>query len=444
MFAKQSSTTCKTTWFALQLGSLFATGLLLAPLSAPSVLGQTPTPTPTQTRTATPTPTPPTPTPTPTPTPAATPTTPPLDKVRVIEVYRLGQIDNKDLEVRNSAGLQDIIVVRVHDLQSLTRAAKCLDKDDRSVVGCHDQAIALFLDGRQIKGIVPESGAPRLEGPSPEDGTFGGTLQFHLQRNADSDEAWADLFGAPPLGNGFFERPTEVGVGLENGNSLPTDVGPKAKDATQRFSLIRIHIYWFIPCSILLALVFFSLILLAKYSELLRDLGPKPLPPPNLKVDGNRFLNYWQDRKKRKYKPYSLARFQMAVWFFLVIASFLFIWLISGASDTITGSTLALIGIGSGTALGAAAIDMTSQSNGGGPSTPIESKGFFTDILTDSANGVSFHRFQMFVWTFVLSILFIYSVWDRLSMPEFSATLLALMGISSGTYLGFKIPEKQT
>jgi hypothetical protein len=28
-------------------------------------------------------------------------------------------------------------------------------------------------------------------------------------------------------------------------------------------------------------------------------------------------------------------------------------------------------------------------------------------------------------------------------MPEFSTTLLALMGISSGTYLGFKIPERQ-
>jgi hypothetical protein len=49
----------------------------------------------------------------------------------------------------------------------------------------------------------------------------------------------------------------------------------------------------------------------------------------------------------------------------------------------------------------------------------------------------------MLVWTLVLGILFIYSVWYRLSMPEFSATLLALLGISSGTYLGFKIPENQ-
>jgi hypothetical protein len=32
-------------------------------------------------------------------------------------------------------------------------------------------------------------------------------------------------------------------------------------------------------------------------------------------------------------------------------------------------------------------------------------------------------------------------VWRDLAMPEFSATLLTLMGISSAGYVGFKIPE---
>ena len=31
-----------------------------------------------------------------------------------------------------------------------------------------------------------------------------------------------------------------------------------------------------------------------------------------------------------------------------------------------------------------------------------------------------------------------------LSMPVFNGTLLALMGVSSGTYLGFMIPEKHS
>jgi hypothetical protein len=65
------------------------------------------------------------------------------------------------------------------------------------------------------------------------------------------------------------------------------------------------------------------------------------------------------------------------------------------------------------------------------------------DILSDSHGGVSIHRFQMFAWTLVLGVIFVGSVYTDLSMPEFNATLLGLMGISSGTYLGFKVPEKK-
>lgn len=70
----------------------------------------------------------------------------------------------------------------------------------------------------------------------------------------------------------------------------------------------------------------------------------------------------------------------------------------------------------------------------------LASKGFLNDILSDSS-GYSFHRFQIFAWTIVLGIMFLSSVYNNLTMPEFSATLLGLMGISSGTYIGFKFPE---
>lgn len=73
-------------------------------------------------------------------------------------------------------------------------------------------------------------------------------------------------------------------------------------------------------------------------------------------------------------------------------------------------------------------------------SKPV-SEGFMRDLLTD-ANGISFHRFQMLVWTFVLGFIFCVEVFKTLRMPEFSPILLALMGISAGTYLGFKIPER--
>ena len=57
------------------------------------------------------------------------------------------------------------------------------------------------------------------------------------------------------------------------------------------------------------------------------------------------------------YKPYSLAKLQMAVWFFLILGAFLFIWIVTGQYDSITPQVLGLMGIAAGTALGAVAID---------------------------------------------------------------------------------------
>jgi hypothetical protein len=65
---------------------------------------------------------------------------------------------------------------------------------------------------------------------------------------------------------------------------------------------------------------------------------------------------------------------------------------------------------------------------------------FLKDILSD-ATGVTLHRFQMLVWTVVLGIVFALQVYRNLAMMDFSPELLALQGISGGTYLGFKVPE---
>ena len=402
---------------------------------------------------------------------------PSLDSVYVTEVWRAGgDSTRRGPRQRDSvrAGIGDVIIIRVNDLRSLMRRAKCQDASERPVASCQPQEIALFLDGREIKGIVPESGAPVPENQ---------TLQFHLQRSAASDEAWADLLGAPPFGARFFVRPTRVSVGLENGYALPTLIN---RGGGTYFELVRARKAQFVIASIALAFLFGIFVWAAVSSNLLRDRDAPRTQPPAAGEPPPR--------------PYSLARVQMAVWFCLVVASYLFIWAVTGASDTITASVLGLIGIGAGTALGAAVIDAGKVAAGtaeldslraeettlraeqtkleaqiaeatDGNKTALElsrsekrtrlgavtaritqlsaqvrpgpSVSFLEDVLTDG-DGYSFHRFQMFAWTIVLAILFIYSVWNRLSMPEFSATLLALMGISGGTYLGFKIPERQT
>lgn len=69
------------------------------------------------------------------------------------------------------------------------------------------------------------------------------------------------------------------------------------------------------------------------------------------------------------------------------------------------------------------------------------SEGFLKDILSDSS-GVAFHRFQVLAWAVVLGIVFVWAVYKNLAMPQWDDSLLALLGISSGTYLGLKLPEQ--
>jgi hypothetical protein len=331
------------------------------------------------------------------------PVLPPLDSVKVMSISKLDEHDVRK-GARVTAGLGDIIKLRVRGLQQLVNFTKCLSDTGVPVTNCTEKEISLYLDGREIKGLTPESGAPRPEI---------GELQYHLQRTPESSEAWADLLGSPPTGPEFFVRPTEVSVGPSSMHSLRTDV------SHMQFGLIRLRMKWFIGCSLLLLPVVGVFTLASKKSNLLRDPGPLPASNP------------------KALRPYSLGRTQMAFWFFLVVVAFVYIWLVTGSSESVTGSVLGLMGIGAGTALGAAVIDSTN------PATEMTSENFVRDVLTDK-NGYSFHRFQMFVWTIVLGVLFVYSVWNRLSMPAFSGTLLALLGISGGTYLGFKLPEHHT
>jgi hypothetical protein len=61
------------------------------------------------------------------------------------------------------------------------------------------------------------------------------------------------------------------------------------------------------------------------------------------------------------------------------------------------------------------------------------------DASADQGRVIAFHRFQIVVWTLILGVVFVSEVLTKLTMPVFDTTLLTLIGISSGTYLGFKV-----
>ena len=69
-------------------------------------------------------------------------------------------------------------------------------------------------------------------------------------------------------------------------------------------------------------------------------------------------------------------------------------------------------------------------------------RGVITDLLSEHGE-VSFHRFQMMVWTLVLGLVFVHAVVTTFSMPDLDGTLVGLMGIVGGTYIGFKLPATQ-
>jgi predicted membrane channel-forming protein YqfA (hemolysin III family) len=286
------------------------------------------------------------------------------------------------------AGLDDRISVHVQNFKTLLKQANG---------NC--QGIVLFLDGMPIKADKAESCDP-----------VAGHIRYRLLRDKDEkgdETAWHSLLGSPD----HYTRQVSVSVGSDQQFSIPS--------TATNFRLEVIPKRQFLLFMGLIALSLGIFIYLCRTTSLIRG-GSHPVPHE---------------------RPYSLSLFQMSFWFFLVIAAYIFMWLITDELDTITESVLALIGIGAATALAATLIDRKKDTPQ--PDEPGgTSKGFLNDVMSDPT-GVSLHRFQMFVWTLVLGVIFCGNVFKNLEMPQFSATLLGLMGISSGTYLGFKVPEKK-
>jgi hypothetical protein len=96
------------------------------------------------------------------------------------------------------------------------------------------------------------------------------------------------------------------------------------------------------------------------------------------------------------------------------------------------------LGIAGATTLGAAAVDNDKQSQTTVP--PPSSRGFFRDLISDQ-DGIAVTRLQFVVWTAVLICVFVATVFRTFAMPSFDTTMLTLMGISSGTYVGLKLPS---
>lgn len=409
--------------------------------------------------------------------------------VRAVGVNRKGEQRNIDI-IYATRG--DVIWVDVHNFEGWLSLLGQKAPQNHEI-----KDLILYLDHFPLLGISPAYWHERKEWTAAsKDGVWPSveykvtTVGFPLVRNDSSKAAWSHVLSKP-----VFNRKVVVSVGFKDGTEIHSELTPEEKANTgkrdQEFFLTIIpHLRTgFGLLVILSALVTF--LALARHTDIIRDTAAPRRP------DGKR--------------PYSLARGQMAFWFFLVIASYFFLWIVTGDMDTLNTSVLGLIGISAGTALGAAFIDasrpLSVESSGNEPIVDVTQqrpevlaelkklqadtrkeletlqkmrasilstdkqaleenerqqnevrerlanyrwqtvyfawprwKGVMYDLLAEN-NLISFHRFQIFVWTLILGIMFVANVYNELAMPQFSATLLGLLGISAGTYVGFKLPE---
>ena len=193
-----------------------------------------------------------------------------------------------------------------------------------------------FLTSTPDKRHWPRELVPYLDGiPLPKTYPCGVThdhtdparpltrLVYLLDYPQDTKENWVKLLRGSA-------RDIEVTVGLESGQRVSTQV--------QSFRLVRVLVQLIVPAFVGVVLILLVFLFLAKRTDIIRD----PSAP----------------RRPDNTRPYSLGRSQMAFWFFIIVASFLFLLIATGGStQTLNPQVLVLMGISASAGFGALVAD---------------------------------------------------------------------------------------
>lgn len=269
-----------------------------------------------------------------------------------------------------------------------------------------------YLDGRALSGLTPlavDLGA--------------GRLQYRLTINPQNRDTWAHLLS--PLA---FERAVQFSVGLEQVDPFSTAFTLESRRAV----LTVINRGWLLAAVLIVTTLSVAFCGLAMHTTVLMERYKKP--------DGTLCHRF------------SLAKVQLALWFFVIFSAFLVIWLVTGNFDSLNTSILSTLSISAGTALGdtfvKASGPTTATGNPGSANSDAflapswTARRFLRELLSDD-EGCSIARFQMLAWTLALVIVFLADAFDNLQMPVFGPELLYLLGLSTGTYVAHRVPEMQ-
>ncbi|MEH6413521.1 hypothetical protein [Pseudomonas sp. CGJS7] len=361
----------------------------------------------------------------------------------------------KVLRVDGAVQLDDIAEVSVTNLKEWS-----VSNDPTKLVP--------FIDGRAIRGNYPEEIHPHE-----------GRIYFHLKITPESKEHWTDLLGAPDS----MRRPVRFSIGLEDHSPFET-----VHDKSNPILMTVISPVYGATAVLVASLTLFLFIRLARSTSIIREPGAMP-------ADGSPKA-YNLGRTQMAFWFFLIYVSYLVIWLITDMLDTITPSLL-GLMGISAGTALSEALIDSSknsahaerrwnasaerSALEQALADLQlqrAQFETGAAASAGEiaernrldeeihatqaqlakqarrfssldsrkparaTRGFLRDVMADR-HGYSFHRFQIFAWTIVLGIMFVSSVYNSLTMPEFSATLLGLMGLSSGTYIGFKFPERQ-
>ncbi|UII33677.1 hypothetical protein LVD17_07580 [Fulvivirga ulvae] len=205
----------------------------------------------------------------------------------------------------------------------------------------------------------------------------------------------------------------EVGVGIQ---VKDTDIFYKCSKKLF-IGLTKFKDEFIISC-VFGVILFFSLLVLCRKTSLVRDKSTQPL----------------------KTRAFSLSRSQLAWWTFIILTSYLFIYLVTGETDLLNFTAVTLLGISAGTTAVGTTIDSTEPTEERHQNNA--SQGWLIDVLSD-CGGVSIHRLQNLIFNLIFGLIFIRTVTSDFVMPEFSENQLILLGLSAGTYTFVKTRENK-
>ena len=358
--------------------------------------------------------------------------------------------------------LGDVVVVRfdslaglVHDKQALSNAT-------------------LFLDDFPMRGLHPVAISYASN-----------SLRFEvLRRDKTNSDQWMSLFKS----TAGWQPAVTPSVGFEDDLEHVTSASSGSFYFREYSSA-----GWTAGAVAVVAFAFLLLMVYGAKSNLLREITP--FKEKDFKLKPIPLLTWLPGLGKvratgRERPPFSLGRVQMAIWFLVIFVCYVFLWLVLDERNSFNATALTLLGITTTTGLISRAIDVSKrdgvselqaeQSQLDARQTELEAKphalsdslkaelmtvkarsaeaskkiteatipadehtseGFFTDILSDE-NGISLQRLQFLGWTLVLCLVFVAGVLNNYAMPDFDNTLLGLMGVSSGAFLGFSFPRR--